>query len=246
MFETLTLEFTGQLATLTLNRPEKRNAINSRMVSELQSALDEIESGRSRVGIITGAGKAFCAGMDLEMLSDIANQSSNENMEDSRRLRHRHAVRLHAVRSGSEIRLHRSKNRIPPGDCFRLSHAANRRQAGTQFALNWAPHRSARSLEPRAHHRNRAARASNAASARTRRCPDRRKPCQPNARKAPADVRRSGQRGSRSGARHSRECAYPLHRGFQGRARFVSRKTQTRLEHGRGIIPPSSASLHRT
>jgi methylglutaconyl-CoA hydratase len=86
MFETLTLEFTGQLATLTLNRPDNRNAINSRMVSELQSALDEIENGRTRVAIITGAGKAFCAGMDLEMLSDIANQSSNENMEDSRRM----------------------------------------------------------------------------------------------------------------------------------------------------------------
>jgi methylglutaconyl-CoA hydratase len=86
MFETLTLEFTGQLATLTLNRPDKRNAINSRMVSELQSALDEIENGRTRVAIITGTGKAFCAGMDLEMLSDIANQSSNENMEDSRRM----------------------------------------------------------------------------------------------------------------------------------------------------------------
>src|SRR5580698_7469395 len=86
MFETLTLEFAGQLATLTLNRPDKRNAINSKMVSELQSALDEIENGRTRVAIITGAGKAFCAGMDLEMLSDIANQSSAENMDDSRRM----------------------------------------------------------------------------------------------------------------------------------------------------------------
>ena len=86
MFETLTLEFTGQLATLTLNRPDKRNAINSKMVSEIQSALDEIENGRARVAIITGAGKSFCAGMDLEMLSDIANQSSAENMDDSRRM----------------------------------------------------------------------------------------------------------------------------------------------------------------
>jgi len=86
MYETLTLEFTGQLATLTLNRPDKRNAINSRMVSEMQSALDEIENGHSRVAIITGAGKSFCAGMDLEMLSDIANQSSAENMDDSRRM----------------------------------------------------------------------------------------------------------------------------------------------------------------
>jgi len=86
MFETLTLEFTGQLATLTLNRPEKRNAISSRMLSELQSALEEIENGHTRVAIITGAGKAFCAGMDLEMLSAIATQSATENMEDSRRM----------------------------------------------------------------------------------------------------------------------------------------------------------------
>src|SRR5271166_1940383 len=86
MYETLTLEFTGQLATLTLNRPDKRNAINSKMVSEIQSALDEIENGRTRVAIVTGAGKSFCAGMDLEMLSDIANQSSAENMDDSRRM----------------------------------------------------------------------------------------------------------------------------------------------------------------
>src|SRR5271163_1097121 len=86
MYETLTLEFTGQLATLTLNRPDKRNAINSKMVSEIQSALDEIENGRTRVAIFTGAGKSFCAGMDLEMLSNIANQSSAENMDDSRRM----------------------------------------------------------------------------------------------------------------------------------------------------------------
>ncbi len=81
MFETLTLDFTGQLATLTFNRPEKRNAISERMVSEIQSALDAIETSRARVAIITGAGKSFCAGMDLEMLADIANQSSAENME---------------------------------------------------------------------------------------------------------------------------------------------------------------------
>ena len=86
MFETLKLEFTGQLATLTLNRPDKRNSISSRMLSELQSALEEIENGHTRVAIITGAGKAFCAGMDLEMLSAIATQSAAENMEDSRRM----------------------------------------------------------------------------------------------------------------------------------------------------------------
>lgn len=86
MYETLTLENSGQIATLTLNRPEKRNAISERMVSEIQSALDAIETGHARIAIITGAGKCFCAGMDLEMLAAIATQSAQDNMEDSRRL----------------------------------------------------------------------------------------------------------------------------------------------------------------
>jgi methylglutaconyl-CoA hydratase len=86
MYETLILEFSGELAKLTLNRPDKRNAISSKMISEMQSALDAIEKSHARVAIITGAGRAFCAGMDLEMLAAIANQSAAENMEDSRRM----------------------------------------------------------------------------------------------------------------------------------------------------------------
>src|SRR5882757_5330974 len=86
MYSTLLLEITGNLATITLNRPEKRNAISTQMMAELQTALDEIEKTHARVGIITGAGKAFCAGMDLEMLAAIAKQSPAENQEDSRRI----------------------------------------------------------------------------------------------------------------------------------------------------------------
>jgi len=86
MFSTLLLDITGNLATLTLNRPDKRNAISAAMISELQSALDEIEKSHARVGILTGGGKAFCAGMDLEMLAAIAQQSPSENQEDSRRM----------------------------------------------------------------------------------------------------------------------------------------------------------------
>src|SRR5260370_7597476 len=56
------------------------------MMAELQTALDEIERSHARVGILTGAGKAFCAGMDLDMLAAIAKQSPAENQEDSRRI----------------------------------------------------------------------------------------------------------------------------------------------------------------
>src|SRR6478672_855192 len=86
MYSTLILEFSGEIAKITLNRPEKRNAINTQMIAELQSALDAIEKSHSRVVILTGSGKAFCAGMDLDMLATIAKQSAAENQEDSRRI----------------------------------------------------------------------------------------------------------------------------------------------------------------
>lgn len=86
MYSTLLLESTGNLATITLNRPEKRNAISAAMIGELQKALEEIEKSHARVGLFTGNGKAFCAGMDLELLAAIAQQSPAENQEDSRRM----------------------------------------------------------------------------------------------------------------------------------------------------------------
>jgi methylglutaconyl-CoA hydratase len=86
MYSTLLLDIAGNLATITLNRPEKRNAISAAMIGELQTALDAVEKSHARVAILTGSGTAFCAGMDLEMLAAIAQQSPAENQEDSRRM----------------------------------------------------------------------------------------------------------------------------------------------------------------
>ena len=85
-FETLLLDTTEHFATITLNRPEKRNAITTQMIADLQSALDAIEKTNARVVIITGTGKAFCAGIDLELLQAIAQQTPAENQDDSRRI----------------------------------------------------------------------------------------------------------------------------------------------------------------
>jgi methylglutaconyl-CoA hydratase len=85
-YGTITLGAVGEVATITLNRPDKRNAISTRMIEELLAALNEVETRPARAGIITGAGKAFCAGMDLEGLRAIATQSPEENVEDSRRM----------------------------------------------------------------------------------------------------------------------------------------------------------------
>jgi len=85
-YETLLLDVAQHVATITLNRPDKRNSINTQMIADVQSALDAIEKTPARVVILTGAGSSFCAGMDLAMLQAIALQSPSENQEDSRRI----------------------------------------------------------------------------------------------------------------------------------------------------------------
>lgn len=86
-YTTLLYTATGPTATITLNRPEKRNAISSEMVKELLAALSTAESDPAiRILIVTGAGKAFCAGMDLEMLQTISSRTAAENLGDSREM----------------------------------------------------------------------------------------------------------------------------------------------------------------
>lgn len=85
-YSTLMLHLDGALALITLKRPEKRNAISNQMIDDLLAALDECEKSTARVVILTGAGKAFCSGMDLEMLQTISGQSREQNLEDSRRM----------------------------------------------------------------------------------------------------------------------------------------------------------------
>lgn len=83
-----TLQFVceGEVATITLDRPEKRNAISSLMIEELLAALNDVAMSPARVVVITGAGTAFCAGMDLERLRSLAEQTAQKNLEDSRHM----------------------------------------------------------------------------------------------------------------------------------------------------------------
>ena len=84
-YSALKLQISGDIAMITLNRPEKRNAISTEMINDLMAAFAEIETSAARVAILTGAGKAFCSGMDLAALKEIAIQSQEENLEDARR-----------------------------------------------------------------------------------------------------------------------------------------------------------------
>jgi methylglutaconyl-CoA hydratase len=83
-FQAIQLAYDSRVATITLNRPEKRNALSSQLLSEIAAALDEIERSGALVVIFTGAGKAFCAGMDLDELKSLSGKSHAENVEDSR------------------------------------------------------------------------------------------------------------------------------------------------------------------
>ena len=83
-YQMLQLEFDGGLATLTLNRPDKRNAISSALVGDLIRALEEVKSSSARVLILTGAGKAFSSGLDLDNLKALIGRTPEQSLEDSR------------------------------------------------------------------------------------------------------------------------------------------------------------------
>jgi methylglutaconyl-CoA hydratase len=77
----------GAIARITLNRPEKKNALNDAMVSGLSAALRTAAQDEGiRVVLITGAGKDFCSGADLAALQKISEASVTQNVEDARSL----------------------------------------------------------------------------------------------------------------------------------------------------------------
>ncbi len=82
-FSTLLVTHDSGTATVTLNRPDKRNAISFELVAELVRALDDIEKTNAHVVILTGAGKAFCAGMDLDDLKGLIGRTHEQNVADS-------------------------------------------------------------------------------------------------------------------------------------------------------------------
>lgn len=87
-YATLTLTYDGPVATLTLNRPDKRNAISYQLIEELHHALHNVQTSHSHILILTGAGAAFCSGMDLDNLREITRHTEEENLADSGRMAH--------------------------------------------------------------------------------------------------------------------------------------------------------------
>src|SRR5216684_3664784 len=82
-YKTIQLAYDSGIATITLNRPDKRNAISFELIDDLLRALDEVAESPAQVLILTGAGKAFCSGMDLENLKSLIGRSPEQNLKDS-------------------------------------------------------------------------------------------------------------------------------------------------------------------
>jgi methylglutaconyl-CoA hydratase len=82
-YKTVQLAFDSGVATITLNRPDKRNAISFELIDDLLRALEEVETSDAIVLILTGAGKAFSSGMDLENLKTLIGRTPEQNLQDS-------------------------------------------------------------------------------------------------------------------------------------------------------------------
>ncbi|WP_435979883.1 enoyl-CoA hydratase/isomerase family protein [Psychrobacter sp. DM4] len=77
----------GHVATVTLNRPEVRNAFNDEMIGELTAAFEQLGADdKVRVIVLAAAGKAFCAGADLNWMRAMADYDYDENLADADKL----------------------------------------------------------------------------------------------------------------------------------------------------------------
>ena len=84
-FETLTTELEHRTLTVTLNRPERMNALTTQMLAELLQVFDQIDQNDEiRVAIVTGAGRAFCAGADLGGGGKTFDHSEEEEAREHR------------------------------------------------------------------------------------------------------------------------------------------------------------------
>lgn len=94
MYRDLLLEQSGPVATITLNRPEKRNPVNEEMLKEFLDILDKLrDDPENRIVIITGSGPAFCSGADITRLKGATTQEERHKQFDLARGKRR--VYLH-------------------------------------------------------------------------------------------------------------------------------------------------------
>src|ERR687897_557676 len=86
-FHLLTRTDENQVATVVLARPDAHNALNAALIDELTHCFEELaEEEETRVVVLAGEGRSFCAGADVGYMRETAGLSYEENLEDARRL----------------------------------------------------------------------------------------------------------------------------------------------------------------
>lgn len=86
-YETIVIEKSDGVAVLTLNRPERLNAVNGAMHSELSTVFVDAQADREvRSIVLTGSGRAFCAGGDFSTGSNMASKTGLSMMQEARRI----------------------------------------------------------------------------------------------------------------------------------------------------------------
>jgi len=83
-YKTILFEVKEKIARIVLNRPEVHNAFNAAMIKELLEVFKRIKDDESvRIVILTGKGKSFCAGADLNWMREVINYSFDQNLKES-------------------------------------------------------------------------------------------------------------------------------------------------------------------
>lgn len=85
-YATIVVQDSGPLRTITLHRPDHRNAMTPEMQMELIAALEETAASACRVLVLSGSGSAFCSGLDLAVLQKMQGASSGEYRADAERI----------------------------------------------------------------------------------------------------------------------------------------------------------------
>ena len=143
--ETLEIERAGGVVTVTLNRPEKKNAINQTMWDELETTFREIaRRGDDRVVVITGAGGAFCSGADL---GDVMDRDEHflrrmRRIGDACAAVHRMEqpviAKVGGVAAGAGLSLALACDLIVASDDARFSTIFSKRGLTIDFGSSWA------------------------------------------------------------------------------------------------------------
>lgn len=85
-YKTIFVMDEGPIRTITLNRPERRNAMTPEMQLELIAALEDTAAGASRILVLSGAGEAFCSGLDLSALQELQDKTALDYRAEAERV----------------------------------------------------------------------------------------------------------------------------------------------------------------